>query len=65
VLAESEGQPVMIRQGHILIATFHPELTNNSAIHEYFLRMVADHSNGYPRSFGVSSKIATAQVEPR
>src|ERR1700730_12279633 len=30
VLAESEGQPVLIRQGHILIATFHPELTSNT-----------------------------------
>ncbi len=39
VLAESEGQPVLIRQGHILIATFHPELTSDTAVHEYFLRM--------------------------
>ena len=39
VLAKSEGQPVLIRQGHILIATFHPELTNDSTVHEYFLRI--------------------------
>ena len=39
VLAESEGQPVLIRQGHILIATFHPELTSNTMVHEYFLSM--------------------------
>ena len=39
VLAESEGQPVLIRQGHILIATFHPELTSDTAVHEYFLSM--------------------------
>jgi 5'-phosphate synthase pdxT subunit len=39
VLAKSEGQPVLIRQGHILIATFHPELTRNTTVHEYFLRM--------------------------
>jgi 5'-phosphate synthase pdxT subunit len=39
VLAESEGQPVLIRQGHILIATFHPELTSDSTVHEYFLHM--------------------------
>jgi 5'-phosphate synthase pdxT subunit len=39
VLAESEGQPVLIRQGHILIATFHPELTSDATVHEYFLRM--------------------------
>ena len=39
VLGKSEGQPVLIRQGHILIATFHPELTSDTTVHEYFLRM--------------------------
>jgi len=39
ILASSEGQPVLIRQGHILIATFHPELTGDTTVHEYFLRM--------------------------
>lgn len=39
VLAKSEGQPVLIRQGHILIATFHPELTKDNTVHEYFLHM--------------------------
>ena len=39
VLAESEGQPVLIRQGRILIATFHPELTRDSTVHEYFVRV--------------------------
>jgi len=39
VLAKSEGQPVLIRQGHILIATFHPELTSDTTVLEYFLRM--------------------------
>jgi 5'-phosphate synthase pdxT subunit len=39
VLAESEGHPVLIRQGHMLIATFHPELTSDTTVHEYFLHM--------------------------
>ena len=39
VLATSEGQPVLVRQGHILIATFHPELTADTTVHEYFLHM--------------------------
>lgn len=39
VLATSEGRPVLIRQEQILIATFHPELTNDSTVHEYFLKM--------------------------
>jgi 5'-phosphate synthase pdxT subunit len=39
VLAKSEGQPVLIRQGHNLISTFHPELTSDTTVHEYFLGM--------------------------
>jgi 5'-phosphate synthase pdxT subunit len=65
VLAKSEGQPVLIRQGHILIATFHPELTNDTTVHEYFLRMAHDHSNGHLRSSGVPSTISAVQVEPQ
>jgi 5'-phosphate synthase pdxT subunit len=51
VLAESEGQPVLIREGRFLIATFHPELTSDTTVHEYFLGMVradrAFSSNGH------------------
>src|ERR1700686_2800971 len=65
VLAKSEGQPVLIRQGNILIATFHPELTSDTTVHEYFLRMARDHSNGHLRSSGVPSTISTVQVEPQ
>lgn len=39
VLAEDGGHPVLIRQANILASTFHPELTDDSAIHEYFVRM--------------------------
>jgi 5'-phosphate synthase pdxT subunit len=42
VLAKSEGQPVLIRQGRFLIATFHPELTGDTTVHEYFLRMARE-----------------------
>jgi pyridoxal 5'-phosphate synthase pdxT subunit len=41
VLATDEGTPVLIREGRILIATFHPELTNSAAVHEYFMRLAA------------------------
>jgi pyridoxal 5'-phosphate synthase pdxT subunit len=40
VLAESEGRPVLVRQGKILAATFHPELTSNGSVHEYFLGLI-------------------------
>jgi pyridoxal 5'-phosphate synthase pdxT subunit len=37
VLAEYEGSPVLVRQGCVLAASFHPELTRDPAIHRYFL----------------------------
>ncbi|MBI1749889.1 MAG: pyridoxal 5'-phosphate synthase glutaminase subunit PdxT [Acidobacteria bacterium] len=39
-LAEIEGHPVLVRQGRVLVATFHPELTADSTVHEYFLKLV-------------------------
>lgn len=42
VLARHEDQPVLLRQDGILGATFHPELTDSSAVHEYFLSMVRE-----------------------
>ncbi len=41
-LAEYEGSPVLVRQGKILASSFHPELTSDTRIHEYFLRMVEE-----------------------
>ena len=40
VLAEHEGKPVLVRQGRILAATFHPELTSDTAVHEAFLKLI-------------------------
>lgn len=40
VLAEFEGEPVLVQQGHHLGATFHPELSHNEAIHAYFLKLL-------------------------
>ena len=37
VLAEYEGDPVLVEQGRHLVATFHPELTEDSRVHKLFL----------------------------
>lgn len=37
VLARFEGLPVLLRQGKLLGATFHPELTADRRIHRYFV----------------------------
>ena len=40
VLAEYEGDPVLIEQGRHLAATFHPELTRDDRVHRLFLEKV-------------------------
>jgi 5'-phosphate synthase pdxT subunit len=40
VLAERDGYPVLVRQGHLLAATFHPELSTDRRVHQYFVEMV-------------------------
>jgi pyridoxal 5'-phosphate synthase pdxT subunit len=42
VLAEDAGHPVLVRQGKFLAATFHPELTHDPFIHEYFLTIASE-----------------------
>ena len=42
MLAEREGSPVLVRQGNILAATFHPELSEDRRVHQYFLDMVRE-----------------------
>jgi 5'-phosphate synthase pdxT subunit len=37
VLAEYDGNPVLVEQGQYLIATFHPELTKDARVHTLFL----------------------------
>jgi pyridoxal 5'-phosphate synthase pdxT subunit len=41
VLAEVEGHPVLARQGRFLVAAFHPELTDDTRLHELFLEEVS------------------------
>jgi 5'-phosphate synthase pdxT subunit len=49
-LAIANGTPVMVREGNILIATFHPELTLDIRVHSYFLQMVNDASRSNAKS---------------
>jgi 5'-phosphate synthase pdxT subunit len=40
VLARHGGDPVMAREGSVLVTTFHPEVTGDPAVHQYFCDMV-------------------------
>jgi 5'-phosphate synthase pdxT subunit len=42
VLAEHAGVPVLVRDGRLLVAAFHPELTEDTRVHELFLEKVRE-----------------------
>jgi pyridoxal 5'-phosphate synthase pdxT subunit len=42
VLASHAGDPVLLRQGRFLVASFHPELTGDTRIHERFLELIRE-----------------------
>jgi 5'-phosphate synthase pdxT subunit len=47
ILATESGDPVLVRQGKIMAATFHPELSADTRVHQEFLKLV---KNGRPSS---------------
>lgn len=46
ILCEFEGFPVLVRQGNILGASFHPELTGDNRLHEWFLNTIVTALSG-------------------
>jgi len=44
VLARHDGSPVLLRQGRFLVASFHPELTGDTRVHERFLELIREES---------------------
>ena len=42
VLARRNDDPVLVRQGRLLAATFHPELSDDRRVHELFLQIVQE-----------------------
>jgi 5'-phosphate synthase pdxT subunit len=45
VLAELDGEPVLVRDGRFIVASFHPELTEDTRVHERFLDLVREEAN--------------------
>jgi 5'-phosphate synthase pdxT subunit len=50
VLAKHNDVPVLVKQGHFLGSSFHPELTNDPTIHQYFIEEVRHAKSGKKRS---------------
>jgi pyridoxal 5'-phosphate synthase pdxT subunit len=49
LLAEIDGHPVVARQRNMLVAAFHPELTDDLRFHALFLALVEGPGNGAER----------------
>ena len=45
VLAKLDGDPVLLRQGRFLVASFHPELTDDTRVHQRFLDLVREETH--------------------
>jgi pyridoxal 5'-phosphate synthase pdxT subunit len=52
VLAREGGRPVLVRDGRMLLATFHPELGGDTTVHDYFLKLAANRSSNTPSLSG-------------
>jgi pyridoxal 5'-phosphate synthase pdxT subunit len=50
ILAQRDGFPVLVRQGHLLAATFHPEMTSDTRVQQLFLEMVRRHKKASRQS---------------
>ncbi|MFM2072056.1 MAG: pyridoxal 5-phosphate synthase glutaminase subunit PdxT [Actinomycetota bacterium] len=55
VLATLDDTPVLAQQGPVLVASFHPELTNDARLHSYFLSLVSHSTISTTASHAVSS----------
>jgi len=44
-MASHEGRGIMAREGNTLVTSFHPELTEDTRIHDYFVGMVKETGN--------------------
>jgi 5'-phosphate synthase pdxT subunit len=40
VLAEYLGKPVLVQKANVMAATFHPELTEDTAVHRHFMNLI-------------------------
>ena len=54
VLARRDGAPILVRQDHVLAATFHPELSNDRRVHRLFCAMAAQDTRDRPTAAAVS-----------
>jgi 5'-phosphate synthase pdxT subunit len=54
VLAQFQGKPTLVQKGHVMAAAFHPELTDDTTVHQRFVKMAARNAAEAPRTAHVS-----------
>jgi 5'-phosphate synthase pdxT subunit len=57
VIAERDGAPVLVRQGDLLAATFHPELSSDRRVHQLFVDAVRASKTALSAPSGISDRI--------
>lgn len=61
ILAKHGGKPAIVCKGKILATAFHPELTSDTTVHEYFLKLAAEPGKPLPASASQKSELAGAK----
>ena len=61
VLAQRDGFPALVRQGKLLAATFHPEMTSDTRVQQLFLEMVRRHKKASKQSEKAPTGPSTSQ----
>jgi pyridoxal 5'-phosphate synthase pdxT subunit len=64
VLGELDGEPVLVRDGRLLLASFHPELTDDTRVHERFLALVRAAPHAPDASLASGPRGDGAQARP-
>ena len=62
VLGRYEGEPVLVRQGRVVAATFHPELTGSRSLHAYLAGVSETAAETKPRAHAAAALVSRARA---
>jgi len=65
ILAKHAGKPAIVQKGRLLATTFHPELTSDTTVHEYFLKLAAETDHNSGKTNGAKPKSGKAERSKR
>jgi 5'-phosphate synthase pdxT subunit len=65
ILAKHAGKPAIVQKGRLLATTFHPELTADTTVHEYFLKLARESAHGFEKTNGAKPRAAKSERSNR